>query len=73
MVERRCVFERSAGVWHVVGRTVMNGEWADIRCSADEGICFPSTVERRVPTCPACLALIAPVRGGSKSSKGPAL
>lgn len=46
-------------VWHVArsrGRTV---DFVPIRCSSDEGIVSPGHVERRSPTCPDCVRIVA--------------
>ncbi len=44
-------------VWHIARHRGRTSDFTPIRCSPDEGITMPGYIERRVPTCPDCIAI----------------
>ena len=63
-----CIMERQrtpgtfdfVEVWHVARTRGRSHDFVPIRCSPDEGVVFPGHVERRQPTCPDCVSIVAP-------------
>lgn len=45
-------------IWHVAPHRGRTEDFCPIRCSDSEGITLPGYVERRVPTCPECIAIV---------------
>lgn len=47
-------------VVHVAKHRGRTSDWTPIRCSDSDGIVMPGHISRGVPTCPDCLAIVAP-------------
>ena len=47
---------------HVARHRERTSDFAPIRCSDTDGIAFPGYIYKAVPTCPDCLAIVAPQR-----------